>query len=134
MNNNFFTIEYCILKCNEVLDLKINEISKISGIPKYKLELKIPNDKNEIELLKKIFLFISKVESVYGTSLKKYTRNVLINKKTLIYQINQNKDNLEKIMPLLKELSDKSKNLKIIKKPMNYQKLQKRLGNIGKMA
>ncbi|MCR9835709.1 hypothetical protein ACP6H1_25740 [Vibrio harveyi] len=125
----------CVIKCQEVLGLKINEIAKLSGVSRASLDLhrKGANVK-DMNAYHKLYTFVSKVENLYGKGLKNSIRNVLVERKTLVQHFMKNIDNLELTLPLIADVSNKVQGITIADANLDCAKLGARLGRIGKMA
>lgn len=129
------SVNDCVLKGQEVLGLKINEIAKLLGVSRATLDLhrKGANVK-DMTAYHCLYSFLSSVEAIYGNSIKHGVRNVLVERKTLIQHLVTNSDNFSKVMPLVAEVSEKVLGMKIIKSDMDASKVNLRLSGVGKMA
>ncbi|MFV7641714.1 hypothetical protein ACNPK3_14330 [Shewanella algae] len=125
----------CVLKGQDVLGLKINEIAKLLGVSRATLDLhrKGANVK-DMTAYHNLYSFISSVEKLYGESIKHGVRNVLVERKTLVQHLVANSNNLNKVMPFVTEVSDKLRNMRIVKSDMDVSKVNNRLSGIGRMA
>ncbi|EMK2729640.1 hypothetical protein [Vibrio diabolicus] len=135
--NSHLTPDSCVELCRNVLGLKVNEIAKIIGISRATLDLhrKGANVKDK-ELLRyqQLNNFVFNIEQIYGNSLKKGMRNVLIEKKTLVQHIIEHADNLDNVMNLVDHASEIVGAVKVDNNAVSPLKLQSRLVGIGKFA
>lgn len=125
----------CVDKCQEVLGLKINEIAKLSGVSRASLDLhrKGANVK-DMTTYNKLYTFASKVEQLYGSVLKQYVRNVLVERKTLIQHFLKSSDDLDATLPLVAIVADKVKSITVSETKFESSKLMLRTQHVGKMA
>lgn len=124
----------CVIKCQSVLGLKINEIAKLVGVSRATLDLhrKGANVK-DMKSYEKLYEFVLEVERCYGNQVKNGLRNVLVNKKTLVQHFIDNIDCLITTMPQVEEVNQKLGHMKIINSMPNEQNLHLRLRGIGKI-
>ncbi|PTA49272.1 hypothetical protein C9I43_01380 [Shewanella morhuae] len=129
------SVNDCVLKGQDVLGLKINEIARLLGVSRATLDLhrKGANVK-DMTAYHSLYSFVSSVETLYGNSIKNGVRNVLVERKTLIQHLVINSDNLSVVMPLVAEVSEKVRGMRIIKSDMDASKTNIRLSGIGRMA
>ncbi|MGI2177440.1 hypothetical protein [Shewanella frigidimarina] len=129
------SVNDCVLKGQDVLGLKINEIAKLLGVSRATLDLhrKGANVK-DMTAYHSLYSFVSSVDAQYGNSIKNGVRNVLVERKTLIQHLVTNSDNLSAIMPLIAEVSEKVQGMRIVKSDMDASKANIRLSGIGRMA
>ncbi|MGL0934719.1 hypothetical protein ABMX80_15970 [Vibrio vulnificus] len=131
------TPNICVDVSREVLGLKVNEIAKIIGISRATLDLHRKGadfKERESNRYMQLHNFATNVQTLYGTSLKKGMRNILINKKTLVQHMIINADNLDKVFKLVDKASESVGALKVDNETLDPMKLQSRLIGIGKLA
>lgn len=129
------SVNDCVLKCQEILGLKINEIAKLTGVSRATLDLhrKGANVK-DMTAYTRIYDFVSKIHKQFGNNIKGGIRNVLIERKTLVQHFMRNIDDLDKTLPLVEEVSKKLKEMNIIESHMDATKSNLRLSGIGRIA
>jgi len=129
------SVNDCVIKCQEVIGLKINEIAKLSGVSRATLDLhrKGANVK-DMTLYHKLYSFVSKIEERYGNSIKGGIRNVLVDRKTLVQHIMKHPNNLEQTFLFIEEVSEKLQKMNITQSSMDASKSNVRLTGIGRMA
>ena len=133
VSSTTFNVNDCVVKCQGILGLKINEIAKLSGVSRATLDLhrKGANVK-DMDGYHKLYDFVSKVEERYGNAIKNSTRNVLIERKTLAQHFMRNSDDLDSTLPLIHEVSEKAKAMNVVDSDIDASKLNIRLSRIGK--
>lgn len=135
--NQPLTPEVCVELCRKILGLKVNEIAKVIGISRATLDLhrKGANVKEkELRRYQQLHSFVININELYGETLKKGMRNVLIEKKTLVQHIVNNANNLDNVMQLVDNASTTFGAIKVDNSVTDPLKLQSRLVGIGKFA
>ncbi|SET03505.1 hypothetical protein [Thorsellia anophelis] len=129
------SVNDCVDKCQTVLGLKIHEIAKLLKISRATLDLhrKGSNIKSMTKY-HQLYKFMINVENLHGHKLRNYTRNVLIERKTLIQHLFINSNNLDTIFPLLDILSNKIQHISFSETEYDPAKLRLRTYGIGKMV
>ena len=132
---NTFDVNDCVIKCQDVLGLKINEIAKLAGVSRASLDLhRKGSNVKDMSAYHQLYTFVSIVEDQYGASMKNSIRNVLVDRKTLIQHFMRHADDLESTLPFISDVSKKVQEMKILDTNFEKSKLGVRLSRIGKMA
>lgn len=128
-----FNVNDCVVKCQNVIGLKINEIAKLTGVSRATLDLhrKGANVK-DMDTYHKLYSFVTKIEQQYGNSIKHSIRNVLVGRQTLLQHFVKNRDDLECTLPLISEVSEKLLAMNVVDTDMDASKSNRRLSRIGK--
>ncbi|MEI8614311.1 hypothetical protein [Shewanella scandinavica] len=134
-HSDTINVNDCVVKCQDILGLKINEIAKLCGVSRATLDLhrKGANVK-DMAPYHSLFSFVSKIEKLYGNSIKGGMRNVLVERKTLAQHFMNNLDNLNNTFSFVEEVSEKIQKMNIVDLDIDKTKLNLRLSGIGKMV
>lgn len=134
--NESFTVNDCIELCQRVLGLKINEISKLVGVSRATLDLHRKGAVNmrSIDEYKTLYDFVKNVEYSYGENISLGARSVIINNKTLLQHLLENKNTLANAFPIVDEVSKKISNVRFVRTVFDEDKQILRLSKIGSKA
>ncbi|WP_298441403.1 hypothetical protein [uncultured Ferrimonas sp.] len=129
------TVNDCVGLCQRVLGLKINEIAKLAGVSRATLDLhRKGSNVKDMGRYHMLFSFATKVEKLYGETIKLGVRNVLIEKRTLAQHLVLLSEDLDSAFSIIDEVHEKIGKISIAKTNNDLQKTNARLSGIGRIA
>lgn len=130
--NPLMDVQDCVFICQQVLNLKIQEIAKLLNISRATLDLHRKGKVKDFSPYVELAQFAIDIEKRFTKDIHKVMRSVLIERKTLIQHMLYNRNELSNTLPYFYKASSRIQNTIITQTRVNPQVAASRLANVKK--